>query len=455
MGSLLIKNADYIITMDAQNTVYTNCDMYIEDGIVQAIGSDLSVLNSKAKKEIKAKGHAVYPGLVNSHHHFYQILTRNFPLTQNMELYEWLKTLYGYWERIDGEMLYTAALVAMTELIKYGCTTTVDHHYIFPKGQFGLIDQEIKAASKLGMRLIACRGSLNKGVSNGGLALDSLVEKKENILADSERLIKEYHDPSVGSMCQIALAPCSPHSVTPDLLIESAELARQYGVRLHTHLAVTQGEIESTAKVTGMRPLAYMESLGWLGEDVWFAHLNHFTSSEVTMLAETKTGIAHCSVSNQKLACGVSNVAELLSTKIHVGLAVDGSSSNDCGSMLAEIKSSYNINRLKHSYQAPTAKDVLYLATRGSGTILGRDDIGSLEVGKAGDCFLINTNCAEFAGALDDLRSLPAVVGINRTVDMTIINGEIVFEKGTVVNIDESGEARKLNKMALKVKYNS
>lgn len=452
MNRLLIRNALYIVTMDDDRTVHKEKDLLIEDGFIKAIGENLKGQGVRSMREIDATGMIVYPGLVNTHHHLYQLLTRNFPLVRNMELYDWLKTLYSVWKHIDGEMLYSSALVNMAEMVKFGCTTTSDQHYIFPKGRRNMVDGIIRAAGELGIRISAGRGCLNKGESQGGLPPDTLVESKEEILRDSERLINVYHDSSEGSMCQVNLAPCSPHSLTPDLMIECAQLARQHGVRLHTHLAVTDGETEMTMRSTGMSPLAYMESLGFYGKDVWYAHGNVFTDEEIDFLADTQTGVAHCSVSNQVLSAGVANVSRMMKKGVPVSLAVDGSTSNDSASLLAEIKSSYNIHRLTQSYQAPSPDDMLYMATRGGARCLGRADIGSLEVGKAADCFLVDSNCAEMAGALEDPTAIPAVVGINRPVDYTIINGSVVYEKGCIKKIDEIREVRRVNDHILKLR---
>lgn len=452
MTSLLIKEATAIVTMDEENRVYWDADLYIEDGMIKAIGKALPVTDLAPQQIINARGKLVYPGLINTHHHLYQVLTRNLPQVQKMELFDWLKTLYRLWRGLTGEMVYTSALVGLGELIKYGCTTCLDHHYVFPQGQHELIDRQIAAARELGIRFHACRGSMSRGESEGGLPPDSLVQDIDTILADSERLIHKYHDPSWGSMCQIVLAPCSPFSVTSELLKESAQIARKYGVRLHTHLAETLDEEEYCLNTVGMRPLDYMESLGWLGSDVWFAHGIHFNSQEIDRLAQTKTGVAHCPASNLKLASGVAKISEMLAKGVPVGLAVDGSASNDCSNLLAEIRYAYLIHRLTNSAEAPTGAEILALATKGSAALLGRKDIGSLEIGKAGDCFLVDTNSLEFAGTLDDPSSLPAVIGINKPVDMTIVGGKIIYHQGVLLGIDEEKTVEQANAMARKLR---
>jgi len=444
----MIKNASAIVTMNDANDVIRDADLYMENGMIKAIGKDLESQGYHAKEIIDGKGKFVYPGLVNTHHHFYQTMTRNYPRVQNMELFDWLKALYQLWRGLDEDMIYNSSLVAMGELAKYGCTTMHDHHYVFPKGTTQLIDKQIEAASSLGVRIHASRGSMSRGVSDGGLPPDSLVQTSSEILKDSERLIKTYHDTSFGSMSQIVLAPCSPFSVTTDLLKDSAALARQYGVKLHTHLAETLDEEEFTLSTLKMRPLEYMASVDWLGEDVWFAHGIHFNDDELKTLAKTKTGVAHCPISNMKLSSGIARISEMIEMNIPVGLAVDGSASNDCSNMLAEIRTAYLLQRLDKSRNAPSGDQILRLATRGGADILGRKDIGSLEVGKTGDCFLIDTNKLEYSGTLDCPASLPATCGINNQVDMTIVGGKIIFADGRLTQIDEEQVVAKANAMS-------
>lgn len=437
--------------MDKKRNVYKNADLLIKDGFIAAIENDITI-DSKVDRVIDASGMIVYPGLINTHHHLYQVLTRNFPVVQQMELFDWLKTLYCLWRGLNKEMIYISSLVGLGELIKYGCTTCCDHHYVFPQGETYLIDRQIEAAKEIGIRFHACRGSMSRGESDGGLPPDSLVQTTEEILTDSERLIKTYHDSSPGSFVQIVLAPCSPFSVTTELMVESASLARQYHVHLHTHLTETLDEEDFCLELLGKRPLEYMESVGWLGQDVWYAHGIHFNSAEIDLLASTKTGIAHCPVSNEKLASGTAKIREMLEKGVPVGLAVDGSASNDCSNLLAEIRSCFLIHRLNNSAKAPSGEDILALATTGSAELLGRSDIGSLEPGKAGDCFLIDTRRLEYAGTLDDPGALPAVVGINQPVDYTIIGGKVVFEKGVLNGIDEEQVVAKANQMSAKLR---
>lgn len=440
--SLLIKNIKTLVTCDDNDRVMQNVNMFIKDGTIVSIGEEIF----EADETIDAKDMIVYPGLINTHHHLYQTFTRNLPQVQNMELFDWLKTLYEIWKGLDTNSIEYSSLVGMGELMKHGCTTCFDHHYVFPKDTSGqLIDVQLEAAKKLGIRMHASRGSMSLSVKDGGLPPDSVVQTVEEILMDSERLIKEYHDPGKNSMTQIALAPCSPFSVTGELMKESAVLARKYGVRLHTHLAETLDEEKFTLKKFGMRPLEYMESLGWIGDDVWYAHGIHFNDEELKVLAKTQTGVAHCPISNMKLSSGIARISEMIEMDIPVGLAVDGSASNDGSNLLEEIRVAYLLHRLNSSEKAPTGYDILKLATRGGARVLGRSDIGVLEEGKAGDLFMINSNRLNHVGTQYDPKSLLGTVGVTCEVAYTVINGKVVVKDGDLVGIDEELVTAKAN----------
>ena len=442
MTSILIKNAKAIMTLDAKDTVLTNQNIFIQDNFIGYIGHE----EWTADEVIDGSTMFVYPGLINTHHHLYQTFTRNLPQVQNLELFDWLVTLYEIWRGITSEIVYYSSIVGMGELLKYGCTTCFDHHYVFPQeNSADFIDQQFLAAEHLGIRFHASRGSMSRGRSDGGLPPDELVQSVEDILADSLRLIEKYHDASPYSMRQIVLAPCSPFSVTSELMIKTAQLARKKKVRLHTHLAETKDEEEYCLEKFNMRPLDYMESLGWTGDDVWFAHGIHFNEQELTKLATTQTGIAHCPISNQKLSSGVAQIPRMLALGISVGLAVDGSASNDGSNLLAELRAAFLLHRLHSSQKAPSGYEVLKMATQGGAKILGRDDLGSLEVGKAADLFMIDTNRLEYVGAQFDPKSLLATVGIHRPVDYTIVNGRIVVKNGELCNIDEQEVVKKAN----------
>lgn len=446
--NLFIKNIKNLVTCDDSDNVYKDTNMYIENGVIKYIGDKIF----DADEIIDAKDMNVYPGLINTHHHLYQTFTRNLPQVQNMELFDWLTTLYEIWKNIDGEIINYSSIVGMGELMKNGCTTCFDHHYVFPNNTTGdLIDIQFEAAKELGIRMHASRGSMSLSKKDGGLPPDSVVQTTDEILKDSERLIKKYHDDSFNSMRQIALAPCSPFSVTGELMKESAILARKYNVRLHTHLAETKDEESFTLEKFNMRPLEYMESLGWIGNDVWFAHGIHFNEEELKLLAKTQTGIAHCPISNMKLSSGIAKIPEMLELGIPVGLAVDGSASNDGSNLLEELRVAYLLHRLNSSRKAPTGYDILKIATNGSAKILGRDDIGMLKVGKCADLFMIDTNRLELVGAQFDPKSVLGTIGLKSPVDYTIVNGKIVVKNGKLVNIDEEKITKDANQSVEKL----
>lgn len=434
MAKILIQNAQAIVTVDGQDRVLYNANILTEDNVIRYIGTE----DREADRVIDASHCYVYPGLVNTHHHLYQTFTRNLPQVQKMELFPWLVTLYEIWRGLDEDCIYNSSLVGMGELLKYGCTTCMDHHYVFPKvGSEQFIDQQFRAADDLGVRFHATRGSMSRGKSDGGLPPDDLVQSVDVILKDSERLVKKFHDAAPFAMHQVALAPCSPFSVTTDLLKESAVLARELGVRLHTHLCETKDEENFCLEAVGQRPLDYMASCGWIGSDVWFAHGIHFNDEELKLLADTGTGVAHCPVSNMKLASGVCRVPDMLELGVPLGLAVDGSASNDCSNLMAEIRAAYLLHRLTYSDKAPTGYDLLKMATKGSAAILGRTDIGSLEVGKAADLFLLDVDLLELAGAQKDPACLLGTVGYSRPAKLVMVNGRVVVEDGRLLGIDE------------------
>jgi len=432
-NSIFFKNIKYLVTCDDEDNVFQNINMYIEDGEIKYIGHDIRLAN----EFIDATDMIMYPGLINTHHHLYQMFSRNIPQVQNMELFPWLKYLYEIWKNINSDVIMYSSLCGMGELLKTGCTTSFDHHYVFPKNQGNLIEAQFEAAKELGIRMYASRGSMSLSIKDGGLPPDSVVQSVDDILKDSERLVKKFHDKSRFSMRQVALAPCSPFSVTGDLMSESAKLARKLGVRLHTHLAETVDEQAFTLEKFNMRPLEYMESLGWVGPDVWFAHGIHFNLNELKLLASTGTGVAHCPISNMKLSSGIAKIPQMLKLNVPVGLGVDGSASNDGSNMLEEMRVAFLLHRLNSGKSAPTAYDILKIATKGSARVLGRDDIGKLSVGMAGDLFMINLNRLELVGADLDPKALLSTVGFKGDVDYTVVNGSVVVRDGMLVNIDE------------------
>lgn len=442
-NSLFIKNIKALITCDENDNLLENVNLYIEDGVIKYIGNE----TYEANEVIDGKDMYVYPGLVNSHHHLFQTFTRNLPQVQNMELFDWLTTLYEIWKGVVSESVRYSSLVGMGELMKYGCTTCFDHHYLFPQNaEETLIDEQFNSAKELGIRFHASRGSMDLSKKDGGLPPDSVVQRMDRVLYDSERVIKKYHDANEFSMRQVALAPCAPFNVTAELMKESAALARKYNVRLHTHLAETRDEEKYTLERFNMRPLEYMDTLNWVGSDVWYAHGIHFNTEELKVLAKTQTGVAHCPISNMKLSSGIARIPEMISLDVPVGLAVDGSASNDGSNLLEELRVCYLLHRSNWSNKAPTGYDILKLATKGSARVLGRKDLGELSVGKAADLFMINSNRIEFIGAEYDPKSILGTLGFKSPVDYTIIAGKVVVKDGKLIAIDEEKtvfEARK------------
>ncbi len=439
MSSLFIKNASAVVTCDNRDTVLENAGVLIRDGAIAYLGPEPQA----ADETLDASGCIVYPGLINTHHHLYQTFSRNLPQVQNLELFDWLRALYEIWKNLDGEAIYHSSIVGMGELLKTGCTTVFDHHYVFPGGaSLALLDAQFAAAEALGVRMYASRGSMDLSKKDGGLPPDSVVQTVDEILRDCRAAVEKYHDPRPLSMRMVALAPCSPFSVSAELLRQSALLARDLGVRLHTHLCETKDEENYVLEKYGKRPLAYMEDLGWVGPDVWYAHGIHFNDQELKLLADTGTGVAHCPISNMKLSSGVCRIPDMLALGVPVGLAVDGSASNDGSNLLEELRVAYLLHRLCSSEKAPSGYDLLKIATRGSARVLGREDIGSLEPGKAGDLFLIRRDRLELVGADLDVKSMLGTVGFKGPVDYTVVNGKVVVRDGRLTGVDEEKAVR-------------
>ncbi|HEY3960888.1 MAG TPA: 8-oxoguanine deaminase, partial [Gaiellaceae bacterium] len=386
---MIFGNA-WVVTMDDAGTEYRHGWLQVDDGLVTAVGE-----GGPPDEFEDLHGAVVTPGLINTHHHLYQTLTR--ARAQQADLFTWLKTLYPVWARIDDEMEYAAARCGLAELALSGCTTVFDHHYVFPRGVSGLVEAEIRAAQELGVRIVASRGSMDLGESNGGLPPDSLVESIDTILADTERL----HALADGAMVQIAVAPCSPFSVTTRLMEESAALARKLGLQLHTHLAETVEEDAYCRELFSCTPVEYLGRVGWIADDVWCAHCVHLTNDDVRTFAHAGVGVAHCPTSNLRLGAGVAPVRDLLDAGVRVGLGVDGSASNERGDLFLEVKQALLVARGRGGPAALTARDALRLATRGGASVLRRDDIGSLEPGKRADLAIWRTDGLEFGGAED------------------------------------------------------
>jgi cytosine/adenosine deaminase-related metal-dependent hydrolase len=386
-----------------------------------------------ADRILNAQDKIVLPGLVNTHHHLFQALTRALPRAQDAKLFDWLTTLYPIWAGLTAEAFYTSAKLGLCELMLSGCTTASDHHYLYP--QDVRLDDEIRAARELGIRFHPCRGSMSVGRSKGGLPPDSVVEDEGAVLEDCVRAIETYHQPQRYGMCRIVVAPCAPFNVSEQLMRRSAELARRYNVHLHTHVAETQDEETYCLERVGLRPVAYMRELGWVGPDVSYAHAIWLNAEEIRLLAETGTGVAHCPSSNMRLGSGIAPIREYLDAGVHVGLAVDGSASNDSGHMLAEARMALLLQRVAKGADALSAREALEMATLGGAAVLGRDDIGTLAPGMAADLIAVSLDRPDFAGAqADPLAAL--VFCTPPKVDLSIINGRVVIEDGAFVDVD-------------------
>ena len=416
--------------------------LLVRDGLIAELGSGVP---PTADEVITAGNCVAVPGLVNAHDHMYQWATRGY--APDGTLFEWLRTLYPIWARLDADIVHAAARAAMARLLLSGCTLSTDHHYVFPRGQVGIFEALVDSARELGLRFHPCRGSMSLGESRGGLPPDSLVEVEDAILADTEAMIKRFHDPSPGSMCRVVVAPCSPFSVTPELMRESAALARWHGVRLHTHVAETLGEERFCIERFNRRPLELMEDLGWTGDDVWYAHGIHLDDAEVVRVAEAKIGIAHCPSSNMRLGAGACRVEDLLRAGAQVGLGVDGSASNEDANIATEMHQALYLARVRAAIQerddAPTALDARgawRLATAGGAACLGRDDCGTLEVGKCADVALFRVDDLAHAGMADPLAGL--ALAPPARAEAVVVNGKVVVRDGRLLTADEDEVAR-------------
>jgi cytosine/adenosine deaminase-related metal-dependent hydrolase len=449
MSTLLVKNASILVTMDATRREIANGGMYIVDGFIQQVGATPD-LPQAADRVVDMSGQVVLPGLVNTHHHFYQTLTRAVPGAQNAGLFQWLTTLYPIWARMTSEHIRVSTKVALAELALSGCTTAFDHLYLFPND--ARLDDEIEAAGDIGLRLHASRGSMSLGESDGGLPPDSVVETEDAILADTQRLIDTYHDPNAGSMIQIVVSPCSPFSVTDDLMIESAALARATGTHLHTHLAETMDEEAFCLETSGMRPVELAEHLNWAGSDVWFAHGVFVSDDEIARMAADGTGIAHNPSSNMRLASGIAPVRKYMAAGVPVGLGVDGSASNDGSNLLAEARQAMLLARLDAAPNQAggdimTVRTALEVATLGGASVLGRDDIGSLEPGRAADFIALDMSKLEYAGAHGDLVAA-TLLAAPTTVSHNYVGGNAVVSDGHLVGVELEPLIERHNRLA-------
>lgn len=450
MSTLLVKNIHTLVTMDAAKREIQNGAVFVRDHVIEQVGLTADLPPSADEVLDLQNRYIVLPGLVNTHHHFYQTLTRVVPAAQDCDLFNWLTTLYPIWANLTGEGVYISAQMAAAELILSGCTTASDHLYIFPNDC--TLDREIEALQDIGMRFHASRGSMSVGESLGGLPPDSLVEKEGDILNDSQRLIEQYHDDARHAMLRMTLAPCSPFSVSQDLMRESAAMARAYpGVRLHTHLAENKSDVEYSLATFGLIPGDYAESVGWLGEDVWHAHCVQLSDDSIAKFGRTGTGVAHCPCSNMRLASGIAPIRKMLNHQVPVGLGVDGSASNDAGNLLQEARSAFLVARVRDcDAAAMTARDILELATVGGARVLGRDDIGVLAPGMSADFIAINLDRPQFAGALHDPVAALIFCHVD-SVDYSFINGKRVVDRGHLTTVDLPILVEKANKYALQM----
>lgn len=473
MTTLLIHDATCIATFDhtdpAQGRELRNASLFVRDNLIEWIGpaSELQPTLKDADETIDARGHLVMPGLVNTHHHMYQSLTRAIPAVQNAELFSWLRGLYPIWSGLTPEMVRVSTQVAMAELLMSGCTTTSDHLYLYPNGV--RLEDSIAAAQGIGMRFVATRGSMSVGQSQGGLPPDSVVEREDAILKDSQRLIETWHNASHGAMVQIALAPCSPFSVSTALMKESAALARSFkgqGVRLHTHLAENDHDIAYSLEKFNRTPAQYAQDLGWLGDDVWHAHCVKLDQDGISLFAASRTGVAHCPCSNMRLASGIAPVRRLLDAGVPVGLGVDGSASNDGAHMVAEARQALLLARVGRAMQPPelregktffgcdfgpgemTARDALHMATRGGAQVLGRRDVGHLVPGMCADLALFDLRTLGFAGGAvhDPVASL--LLCASAQAAYTVVNGRVVVRQGQLTTVDLGPLLEKHNRLA-------
>jgi len=445
MSTLLLKHADWLITMGADRGRVADGGLFAQDGIIIHAGPT-SELPPTADTVLDARGMIVLPGLVNTHHHLYQTLTRC--IAQDSGLFDWLTTLYPLWARLTPEAIYVSAQVGLAELMLSGCTTASDHLYIYPNGC--TLDHEIQAAVDLGVRFTATRGSMSLGRSRGGLPPDNCVEDEQAILRDCRRVIEQYHQPQRFGMIHVALAPCSPFSVTADLMVETGRLARACGVRLHTHLAETLDEERFCLERFGMRPVEYVESLGWTGDNVWHAHCVHLDQKEIALFARTGSGVAHCPSSNMRLASGIAPIRAMRDAGVKVGLGVDGSASNDGNHMLAEARQALLLQRVGGAPDALGAREALEIATLGGAAVLGRDDIGALAPGMAADFIAYRLERLDFAGALHD--PLAALLFCTPPkVDLSVINGVVRIKEGRLLGLDMTALVQRHNTLSRKM----
>lgn len=454
--SILIKNPLLCCRMDEDVhsgdvlNAFSGGHVYIEGNRIISAGPEK--FTGTADQIIDASRMIVLPGFVNTHHHFFQTLTRNIFATQRSELFDWLTTNYEIWRGIDGEAFYVSAKTAIAELLKSGCTTTSDHLYLFPnQAEPTLIDREIEAAREMGIRFQPTRGSMSRSKKNGGLPPDDVIQTEEQIIEDTYRLINKYHDDSFGAMTRISLAPCSPFSVTPELMKETARIAREKNLQIHTHLAETRDEEDFCIKTLGQCPFDFMKSMDWIDSNAWFAHSIYLNDAEIRQAGEAQIGVAHCPSSNMRLGSGIARIREMLDAGVKVSLGVDGSASNDSSDMLLEMRNAMLISRLRKPQYWLSTEEVLWMATVGGAKALGRDDIGQIQPGKCADLTLISMNRLEYSGAHHDPAAAIIFCIAMSPVDWVIANGKIVVRNGSISSLDEPALIRRHQRISDKL----
>ena len=452
MSSLLLKHARVLATMDDEGTEIPDGGLYAVDGFIEQVGPS-GELPATADEVIDATDHVVIPGLINTHHHFYQTLTRAVPGAQDAGLFDWLRTLYPIWAAMTPDDVFVATQTALAELALSGCTTSSDHQYLFPNGSS--LGDQVSAARTVGLRFHAARGSMSLGESKGGLPPDSVVEEDDVILEDTEEQITTFHDPAPGAMVRVVVAPCSPFSVSADLMKESAAQARRHGVHMHTHVAETLDEEQFCLDTFGRRPVELMEDLGWAGDDVWFAHGIYINADEIARMGSNGTGVAHCPSSNMRLASGIAPVRAYLAAGVRLGIGVDGSASNDGNHLIGEARQAMLLARLAaapslEGGELLTARQALRVATRGSARVLGRDDVGSLEAGKGADFVAVDLNRLEYAGAWHDPVAGLLFASPTR-VDLNYVHGRAVVKDGELVGAELPAIIRRHNSAAARL----
>jgi cytosine/adenosine deaminase-related metal-dependent hydrolase len=444
----LIADIAFLMTGNVLGQELRDAYVVVDDNVITAIGTGAPVLDSPADRVVSGARMLMMPGFVNTHHHLYQTLFRNVPQVEHAKLFDWLTFLYEHWKYIDEEAVYTSAQVGICEMLKTGVTTTTDHLYLYPYGNNAIIDAEIRAARDVGVRFHPTRGSMSLSKKDGGLPPDSVVQTDEEILVESERVIHRYHDRGRYAMTRIALAPCSPFSVTTDLMRQTAALAEREDVLIHTHLAETQDEEEFCLQTFGFRPVDYMEEVNWLTPRSWFAHIVWASDADIHKLSEHTCGMAHCPASNMRLGSGIAPVTVMKQTNMRIGIGVDGSASNDTNSFIGEVRLATLLQRVKYGADALTSREALAMASMGGARVLRMDsDIGSIEVGKAADLIMWDLDTLEFAGGLHDPFTAPVLCDAKQ-VSLNMVNGRVLIENGQFTNIDVRALVARQNAIA-------